>query len=130
MADDPRQVGETILRQLQDAWNTSDAAAFAAPFTDDADFVAIRGDHHQGRQAIEDGHRQIFEGIYRGIRIGYRLTHARRLTDDVILVHNAGTIEVPSGPMQGTNHATSTLVIIRTPDGWKVAAFHNTPVVS
>jgi uncharacterized protein (TIGR02246 family) len=130
MADDPREVGETILRQMEEGWNAGDGAAFAAPFTEDADFVAIRGDHHHGRQAIAEGHQHIFSTFYRGSRVRYELTRARRLTDDVCLVHNAATLDAPpaAGPMAGIHHATSTLVIVRTADGWKVAAFHNTMV--
>ena len=30
-----------IHQQMIDAWNAGDGAAFAAPFTDDADFVAF-----------------------------------------------------------------------------------------
>jgi uncharacterized protein (TIGR02246 family) len=32
-----------ILAQLADAWNTGDGAAFAAPFAEDADFIAFEG---------------------------------------------------------------------------------------
>jgi uncharacterized protein (TIGR02246 family) len=126
MADDPRQIGETILRQLEEAWNAADAPGFAAPFTDDADFVDIRGDHHRGRPAIEGGHHHVLSTIYRGSRVRYQLDGARRLTDDVYLAHNAATLDAPAGPMQGTHRATSTLVLVRTPEGWRIAAFQNT----
>lgn len=128
MTDDPRQVGEAILRQLEEAWNGADGAAFAAPFTEDADFVAIRGDHHRTREAIAHGHQAIFDTLYRGSRVRYELTQARRLTDDVILVHSAGSMDVPSGPMAGSHRATTTLVIVRDAGEWKVAAWHNTLV--
>lgn len=128
MADDPRQVGETILRQLEDAWNAADAAGFAAAFTQDADFVDIRGDYHRGQPAIQGGHHHILSTVYQGSRVRYQLVGARRLTDDVYLVRNGATLDVPGGPMQGTNRATSTLVLVRAPDGWRIAAFHNTLV--
>jgi uncharacterized protein (TIGR02246 family) len=34
-----------IHQRMIDAWNAGDAAAFAAPFTDDADFIAFEGTH-------------------------------------------------------------------------------------
>jgi len=34
-----------IHQRMIDAWNTGDAAAFAAAFTDDADFIAFEGTH-------------------------------------------------------------------------------------
>ena len=51
---------------LQDAWNRGDAAGYASLFTDDADFVAWNGSHGRGRQAIEDGHRRLFDGPLAG----------------------------------------------------------------
>lgn len=126
MEDDVRRIGEGVLRRLEEAWNAADGEAFAAPFTDDADFVAIRGDHHRTRRAIAAGHQAIFDTIYRGSTLRYDLTHARRLTDDVILAHASQTMDAPSGPLAGVHGATATLVLVRTPDGWKVAAFHNT----
>lgn len=130
MADDVRQIGETILRQMEEAWNAGDGAAFAAPFTEDADFVDYRGIHHHGRQAIEDGHRHILGTFYRGSRMRYQLAGARPLADDVFLVHNEATLEAPetAGPMAGIHHALSSLVVVRAGEGWKVAAFHNTLV--
>jgi uncharacterized protein (TIGR02246 family) len=41
-----------IHRRMIDAWNASDGAAFANPFTDDADFVAWEGTHLKGRQEL------------------------------------------------------------------------------
>jgi uncharacterized protein (TIGR02246 family) len=128
MEDDARQVGEGVLRRLEEAWNAADGAGFAAPFTDDADFVAIRGDHHRTRAAIAAGHQQIFDTIYRGSTLRYALTQARRLAEDVILVHASQAMDAPSGPLAGASAATATLVLVRTPDGWKIAAFHNTLV--
>ena len=123
-----RQAAEAVLQRLEQAWNAGDGAAFAAPFTDDADFVAIRGDHHRTRQAIATGHQHIFGTIYRGSRVHYSLYQAKRLAEDVVLAHSSGTLTAPSGPMAGTHHATTTLVLVRRGDDWQVAAWHNTLV--
>jgi hypothetical protein len=56
-------VAETIMQRLELAWNRADGAAFGEPFSADADFVAIRGDLHTGREAIAAGHQQIFDTI-------------------------------------------------------------------
>ena len=128
MDDDARQIATDVLQRLEQGWNAGDGAAFAAPFTEDADFVAIRGDHHRSREAIAHGHQHIFDTLYRGSRVRYTLTQARRLTDDVILAHSSGTLDAPSGPMAGTHGATTTLVIVRAGGAWQVAAWHNTLV--
>jgi uncharacterized protein (TIGR02246 family) len=36
-----------LIAQLVEGWNTKNAAGFAQPFTEDADFVAINGTHIQ-----------------------------------------------------------------------------------
>jgi uncharacterized protein (TIGR02246 family) len=128
MADDPRQVSETILRQLEEAWNAADGAAFAVPFTEDADFVAVRGDYNSGREAIARGHQAIFDGIYRGSTVRRELIQARALTEDVILAHSTQVMDAPSGPLAGTHKATATMVLVRTAEGWRIAAYQNTLV--
>ena len=35
-----------------DAWNAGNGAAFAAPFSDTADFIAFEGTHLKGRWAL------------------------------------------------------------------------------
>jgi uncharacterized protein (TIGR02246 family) len=50
--DTARRVTE-IVKQLEQAWNTADGEAFGRPFTEDADFVNIRGLHFRSRKVIE-----------------------------------------------------------------------------
>jgi len=37
---------------MVDAWNAADGTAFAAPFTDEVDFVVWEGTHLEGRQEL------------------------------------------------------------------------------
>ena len=122
------EIARRILDQLGDAWNAGDGAAFGAPFAADADFVAIRGDHHHGREAIGRGHQTLFETIYQGSTVKYALRQARVLADGVILVHARGALAAPMGPLAGEHTSTITLVLVR-PDpeaDWQIALFHNT----
>jgi uncharacterized protein (TIGR02246 family) len=129
-----RQTAEEIARRsldrLGEAWNAGDGGAFGAPFAADADFVAIRGDYHHGREAIGRGHQALFETIYRGSTVTYGLRQARALADSVILVLAGGALTVPTGPLAGEHTSTITLVLVR-PDqeaDWQIALFHNTLV--
>jgi uncharacterized protein (TIGR02246 family) len=126
----PKNIAETVVEQLEAAWNAADGAAFAAPFEPDAEFVNVRGDPHTGRQAIAAGHDGIFSTIYAGSTVRYSVLQARELGDGVILAHISGKLDVPAGPMAGETNALASIVLIRDGDEHRVAAFHNTVVAS
>jgi uncharacterized protein (TIGR02246 family) len=129
MDTDPQGVARGIAARLEQAWNAGDGEGFAAPFTEAADFVDLRGTHHHGRAEIAEGHVGIFGSIYRGSRITYVVTDARPLVPEVILTHLAGHLSAPSGPLAGENDAVLTLVLVREGGEWKVDALHNTRVM-
>lgn len=124
---DPKQTAEAAVKRLEDAWNAADGAAFGAPFAADADFVDIRGVWHQG-EAIAAGHQQIFDTVYAGSTIGYKVLQARPLGGDAILAHVRGRLSAPAGPLAGEHEALASLVIVGSDDGYRIAAFHNTLV--
>jgi uncharacterized protein (TIGR02246 family) len=119
-------VAEAIMERLERAWNSADGVAFGEPFSTDADFVAIRGDLHTGRDAIAEGHEQILHTIYAGSTARYQVLQARELDDRAILAHARCTINVPSGPLAGEHASTITIVLLKQNDQFEIAAFHNT----
>ena len=128
---DANDEAREVVARLEHAWNAGDAAAFGAPFAEDADFVDVRGEHHRGRGAIVGGHQAIFARVYQGSTVRYQVTHARAIADGVLLVHATGDLSAPAGPMAGEHRARQSLVLVRrgAPDGgWEVASFHNTLV--
>ncbi len=128
MPEDSREIADAAARRLQDAWNAADGEAFGAPFTDDAEFVDIRGHYHTGRETVARGHQAIFDTIYRGSAIAYEVASARQIAEGVILAHVRGTLDAPGGPLAGTHHALAALVLVSTREGWRVTSFHNTLV--
>jgi uncharacterized protein (TIGR02246 family) len=128
MSTNAFDVAQRLFEQLQAAWNDADGAAFGAPFTNDADFVDIRGAHHATRAAIAAGHEAIFESIYKASRVEYVATDARVLTPGCIVMHATGTLDTPSGPVAGTHEATMTAVAVERAGSWEIAAFQNTIV--
>jgi uncharacterized protein (TIGR02246 family) len=68
-----------IHQCMIDAWNAADGAAFAAPFTEDADFVAFEGTHLTGRRAIAWFHRRVFDTIVAGTRLEGEVKFVRPL---------------------------------------------------
>ncbi|MFN8005572.1 MAG: SgcJ/EcaC family oxidoreductase [Terriglobia bacterium] len=117
-----------IIAALEDAWNAGDGNAYAAPMTDDADFVTIRAEHFRGRQAIAEGHAAIFRTLYAGSKNRYTLDSARLLSDDVALIHVKAVLNAPTGPLAGRHEALFSAILVREHSGWRIASFHNTLV--
>ena len=124
---DPTTIATTILQQLERAWNDADGAAFGAPFADESDFVDIRGGHHRGKAEIAHGHQAIFDSIYAGSTVRFRLNVARPVAGGILAVATS-TLDAPSGPLQGIHTARFTMVIAEQGDDWAITAFHNTLV--
>ena len=119
---------ERLVGELEHAWNTADGTAFAAAFAVDADFVNVYGMHVRGRTAIAAGHHFIFTTVYKDSTVEYRIVSTRELAPGVALVHVAGTLTVPAGPMSGKHEAFASAIATRIDDSWKLTAFHNTLV--
>jgi uncharacterized protein (TIGR02246 family) len=134
-----------IVRQLEANWNNNNSVGFAAPFAADAEFVDILGRHHQGRVAIEAGHRQIFDTIYRGSRNSYTVEHIRFVRPDVaiafiyanLLSRLGGAVDDPqraaridrNQPMSKAE-ARPTLVLSKDGDEWEIVSFQNTKIAT
>ncbi|HEX5897139.1 MAG TPA: SgcJ/EcaC family oxidoreductase [Thermoleophilaceae bacterium] len=116
----------TVLEKLEQAWNAADGAAFGALFAEESDFVNVRGEHHRGSAQIGRGHQGIFDTIYAGSTVRYRLDLGRELAPGVIMAVASATLDVPGGPLQGIHNARFTMVIVEQGDDWRIAAFHNT----
>ena len=117
---------EAVMRRLERGWNSADGSAFGEPFSPGADFVAIRGDLHTGREAIAAGHQEILGTVYAGSTIRYQVLQARQLDDRVILAHVRAALSTPAGPLAGEHASTITAVLLRRDDTWEITAFHNT----
>ena len=117
---------ESIVGQLEAAWNAMDGSAFADPFADDADFVTIRGEHFRGRPAIAEGHAGIFRSIYAGSTNHMTVEGMRLLRPEVALVHVHSLLDAPQGPLAGQHGARFSLALTKEAGRWEIAAFHNT----
>ncbi|MEO8541437.1 MAG: SgcJ/EcaC family oxidoreductase [bacterium] len=126
MTDDTTEIATALMRQLEVAWNRADGPGFAAPFTDDADFVDIRADYHKGRPEIAEGHVRILTGIFKDSVNKYELLAARELAPGVIGAQVRSTLQVPTGPMAGENRAVFSFVAVKHGEQWQIEQFHNT----
>lgn len=117
-----------IVQRVQDAWNAHDAKAFAAPFAQDADYVVVNGMYIKGREAIEQGHRQIFSTIYKDSRNAATVKGVRFLRPDVAVAHVEWNLEWRVGSETKRSRAMNTMVMTKDGGKWSIAAFHNTPI--
>ena len=118
-----------LVTALERAWNGADGDRFGAAFTDDADFVDIRGSHHQGSAAIGHGHQAIFDTVYAGSTVRYSVLTASAVTADCVLGIVRGTLDAPAGPLRGVHESTASVLALNDAGVWKIRSFHNTLVV-
>ncbi|RJL23002.1 SgcJ/EcaC family oxidoreductase [Bailinhaonella thermotolerans] len=118
-----------LLTRLTEAWNAGDAAAYAALFTEDADYVTFLGRNTPGRQAIEHVHRALFEGPLKGSRLAPMTTAAKirfiRPDVAVIVAEGGSGLDGSAGP-DPDRASTITLVAVRDEDAWRFTSFQNT----
>jgi uncharacterized protein (TIGR02246 family) len=127
-ADTAAELRATVDHMYR-AWDRNDAAAYAAFFTDDSDYVAFDGTRLRGRAANEALHARLFAGVLRGTRIVGEVDDIRVLTPDVALLHTHGAVLFPWQDRAPRSRASiQTMVAVRTQDGWRFSAFHNTRV--
>ncbi|GAA3099735.1 SgcJ/EcaC family oxidoreductase [Streptosporangium carneum] len=125
---DVRQIRE-LLDRMTEAWNAGDATAYAAQFTEDADYITFFGMHVKGRAAIEEGHRALFDGPLKGSRLtggtGETALSIRFLRPDVALVISTGNSSLGEKPDPSRN-SVITLTAVRQPDAWRFTSLQNT----
>lgn len=130
---DPKNAAEEtlireIVRQVETGWNTKSGKDFAAPFAEDADYVVVNGMYIKGRTAIEKGHQQIFETVYKESFIAATVKSLRFARPDVAIVHVEWNLTVRQGGAETKSTALNTLVLTKDNGRWQIAAFQNTPV--
>jgi uncharacterized protein (TIGR02246 family) len=126
MSEGIDEVAGDIVGRLEQAWNTGDGDAFAAPFAEDADFVTVRGEFFRTRPSIAQGHRLIFSTIYKDSVNRIELLRARAIGGGLIVAHARATLSVPGGPLAGEHRAVMSMLLVQVDGGWEIETFHNT----
>ena len=121
------------IRQLYDecmmAWTRGDARSFGNKFTADVDYVPFDGTHVVGRQSVVANHDQLFRGVLTGSALVGEVESIRYVHADVAIVHTLGSVLMPwRSKLPKKRLSRQTIVAVRTDDGWRFTAFHNTRV--
>jgi uncharacterized protein (TIGR02246 family) len=124
-AADEHAIG-AIHQRMIDAWNAGDGAAFAAPFTEDADFVAFEGTHLKGREEIASFHEQIFKTVVKGSRLEGEVKLVRLLSPAVAVMHSAVRVTLPGHTEPSPSRDSMQLTLVTKSDGeWRGRALMN-----
>jgi uncharacterized protein (TIGR02246 family) len=115
-----------LFQQLLDGWNKGSGEAFAAPFAEDADFVAFDGSYFKGREDIASFHQVHFDQFLKGTRLVGKVRSVRFLTPEVAIMHAvAGTVMSGQSDIEPERNSTQTLVARKQGGEWRLAAFQN-----
>jgi len=123
----------TVIYSLAESWNRHDMTAFAAAFSEDADFVNVVGMHWQGRQEIEAKHAITHRTIFRNSNLQILDLSVRFLDPSTAVVHLwtelKGAESLPGRNAPAIRRALMTCVLVKEADGWLITAAHNTDIV-
>jgi uncharacterized protein (TIGR02246 family) len=116
-----------LFQELKDGWNQGDGHAYAASFTEDADYIVWNGTYLKGKEAIATAHQHLFETRFRGSQLEGFIRNIRFLRDDIALLHLHGRPQVPGQALPAPEaYSIQTLLAIKQADGWHFTAFQNT----
>lgn len=126
----PNAADEAAIRaiplQMVDAWNTGSGEAFAAPFTENADFVAFEGTHLQGRREIASFHQQIFDTSVKGSRLEGEVKFVHFLGPQLAVMHAVARVTLPGGSEPSPSRDSMQIFVVMKRDGeWRVEAVQN-----
>lgn len=126
---DPTEEIRALLDALGAAWTRGDADAVGALFTEDCDHVGHDGSHLIGRGSNVATHRDLLSGVLEGTRRVAEVGRVRFVTPEVAIVVASGAVLWPwqAHPTRG-RLSRQTLVVIRGPSGWRIAALHDTRI--
>ena len=133
---DARPALERLLHQQEAAWNAGDAPAWSAAFSEDADFINIRGDVFHGRAEIAERHALIFAGPFRGTQAIITIRLITQIAPGIVVLDTdyevTGVKVTPPGiapTLPGVLRTRMKYIAVQHGDTWKFITGQNTAVV-
>jgi uncharacterized protein (TIGR02246 family) len=113
-------------QQMIDAWNTGSGDDFAAPFTENADFIAFDGTHLKGRREIGSFHQQVFDTVVKGWRLQGEVKFVRFLNPQLAVMHAVVQVTLPGRTEPSPGRDSMQLFVVTKHDAdWRVEAMQN-----
>lgn len=116
-----------LYKQMIDGWNSGSGDTFAAPFTDDSDFIGFDGTLMNGRQQISSFHQMLFDSFVKGSRLVGKVRGIRFVSSDVaIMIAVGGSVMAGQSDIEPERYSIRTLVAIKRDRILQFSAFQNT----
>lgn len=118
-----------LFERMCRAWTDGDAQAYGECFTENSDYVSFDGAWAAGRAPMVESHDKLFRGVLTGSSLVGEVEAIRYLGPDVAVLHALGSVLVAwRSTLPKRRLSRQTMVAVRTTDGWRIAALHNTRV--
>ena len=115
-----------LYQQMIDGWNAGNGDDFAAPYTDDSDFIGFDGTYMKGRQEIASFHQMLFDKFLRGSRLIGKIRSMRFVTVDIaIMIAVGGTVMAGQSDIEPERNSIHTIVAVKYDNHWYFTAFQN-----
>jgi uncharacterized protein (TIGR02246 family) len=118
-----------VVSEMTQGFNSHDAEAATRMYTNDADFVSVRGEVAKGRGEIRKGLAAILSTRARNASLDTRAVTIRFIRPDVALVHVTNELRGlvnSEGQTLPAHREISLRVFVKESGVWRVAAFQNT----
>ena len=122
---------EVVIAGITDAFNKHDAKAWVRFATPDAQLVTVRGESMNGAAEIEKGLTMLFQTRNRNATVRVLTLRIRLIRPDVALAHVTSELSgvvSSDGQTLPPSREFSLRVFAKDRDGWRITAFHNTPI--
>ena len=117
---------KALFERMIAAWNVGSGEGFAAPFGEDADFVAFEGTHLRGRASIAAFHGHLFATHMKGSHLEGEVQFVRPLSSTFAVVHGYVRVILPHDTRALPSRDSMQLFVgERTAAGWHFDAALN-----
>ncbi|MFD0898984.1 SgcJ/EcaC family oxidoreductase [Actinomadura sediminis] len=128
ISDETRAAVTGVVKALEEAFNTKDAAALAGQFAERTSWSNAMGKRLDGRAEIEEFSGPAMKNFLRDSFARYEVVKMLELAPEVIAVNVVQEPTDAAGAPVAGAHGATLYVIARRPDGWKIVAGQNTAV--
>jgi uncharacterized protein (TIGR02246 family) len=131
LSRDDDQAVRKVVAGLEETWNAHDMKALARLFREDAEWVNVVGMHWHGRGEIMAAHAAFHETIFKNHQLHMDAVETRSLGGDVavaVVTETVDSFTTPDGQVRPKARDRLTCVLVKGPEGWKIAHGHNVVV--